>query len=255
MNKKPSFRSRLSPISGWHLAKFFFRIGLFSGTAALYLLHSHSGSSIDFTKTYSPFLFLLWFLFAAETLRRFFPSSRESMGCQKQFSKNYIPTSLHPDASLLRQSMRRQAMGRFLTAFVWITVNLGFGLLYRQGYTDRGFLILLCLFYSVCDIFCILIYCAFQKWFLINRCCMTCLIYNWDYPMMFTPLLFVGGIPAWSLLGLGIALLIKWELDYHRHPERFFQEWNLGMKCINCKEKLCLIKACNTDSHPSGTAR
>lgn len=243
MKKNMLFQDQVSSITGFHLAKFIVRIGLFAGTTALYLRHRQIGSAFDFTEAYSPLLCFLWLLFAAETIRRFFPSTRESMGCQKQFAINYREPVTPPDPLLLRQRMRQQAKGRFLTAAVWLLANLCFGLLYRTGRIDRGFLILLCLFYSVCDIFCILIYCPFQKWLLKNRCCMTCPIYNWDYPMMFTPLFFIGGLPAWSLLGLGIALLIKWELDYHRHPERFFAEGNDAMKCSSCKEKLCRIKS------------
>lgn len=72
-----------------------------------------------------------------------------------------------------------------------------------------------------------------------NKCCVTCRIYNWDYAMMFTPLLFIPSLFNWSLLALAIALLIKWEWIYHRHPERFYEESNDALRCANCREHLC----------------
>ena len=38
-------------------------------------------------------------------------------------------------------------------------------------------------------VICILFYCPFQMWFLKNRCCVNCRIYNWDYAFLFTPFL------------------------------------------------------------------
>ena len=65
--------------------------------------------------------------------------------------------------------------------------------LYENGFDiiDEGVLWLVCLFYGVCDMICILFFCPFQSWFLKNKCCCTCRIYNWDYAMMFTPLFFI----------------------------------------------------------------
>jgi len=41
--------------------------------------------------------------------------------------------------------------------------------------------------------------------------------------------------------GLGV-LLVEWEITYHAHPERFFDETNAALRCANCKEKLCSHK-------------
>ena len=35
---------------------------------------------------------LIWVIYVGEMILRFFPSRLESMGCQKQFRKNYMPT-------------------------------------------------------------------------------------------------------------------------------------------------------------------
>ena len=82
----------------------------------------------------------------------------------------------------------------------------------------------------------------FQTWFMKNRCCTTCRIYNWDFAMMFTPLVFIPSLYTYSLLGFALALLIRWEVTYRLHPERFSPATNRYLSCANCKEKLCSHK-------------
>lgn len=101
---------------------------------------------------------------------------------------------------------------------------------------------LLSLAYSVCDMICILFFCPFQTWFMKNKCCGSCRIYNWDYAMMFTPLIFVKGWYTWSILILAIGLLLNWELLVVKHPERFSESTNAALSCANCTEKLCSHK-------------
>ena len=60
--------------------------------------------------------------------------------------------------------------------------------------------------------------------------------------MMFTPLLFIRSFYTWSLLLLGIALLVKWEITVRRHPERFSVTTNAALSCAACTEKLCRHK-------------
>ncbi|MBR3428557.1 MAG: hypothetical protein IKG87_00510 [Clostridia bacterium] len=75
-----------------------------------------------------------------------------------------------------------------------------------------------------------------------NKCCSACRIYNWDYAMMFTPLFFVRRSYSWSLLVLSVALLVRWEITFYLHPERFSERTNDYLQCRNCSEKLCFHK-------------
>ena len=129
-----------------------------------------------------------------------------------------------------------------LVSLIWIAFNALFGALHMSGILDDGIMILLCLAYSVCDMICILFFCPFQSWFLKNKCCCTCRIYNWDYAMMFTPLFFVRKSYTWSLLALSVALLARWEITFYRYPERFSEATNGYLGCRNCSEKLCTHK-------------
>ena len=121
-------------------------------------------------------------------------------------------------------------------------LNSAIGALYFTGIIDKGILILIAIVYSICDIICILYFCPFQTWFMKNRCCTTCRIYNWDFAMMFTPLVFIPSLYTYSLLGCAVLLLLRWEITYRLHPERFSVLTNKCLDCSRCEEKLCSHK-------------
>ena len=60
--------------------------------------------------------------------------------------------------------------------------------------------------------------------------------------MMFTPLVFVNNVFALTLVAISLLLLIKWEIVYKLHPERYTENTNESLACKNCKEKLCQHK-------------
>ena len=178
-------------------------------------------------------LALIWIVYTTEMICRFFPSRFESMGCQKQFERNYQPTNEGETPKLL--SWKRTVA----VAVVWLLLNGIIGMLYYAEIIDAGILVLISLAYSVCDMICILFFCPFQTWIMKNRCCTVCRIYNWDYAMMFTPYLFIPSVYTWSLLGMSLILLLRWEYAVHRYPERFSERTNACLSCKNCEEKLC----------------
>ena len=60
--------------------------------------------------------------------------------------------------------------------------------------------------------------------------------------MAATPLLVVW---CWfsGLLVLGaLVVLVRWELAFVRHPERFDQRTNASLQCENCTDKLCYLR-------------
>ena len=122
---------------------------------------------------------------------------------------------------------------------LWLSFNAIWGVLYLIGILDVADLLMLTVFYFLCDYICILFFCPFQTWIMKNRCCTTCRIYNWDFAMMFTPLVFIPGIYTYSLLGCALLLLLRWEITYRCHPERFSDATNRCLHCTNCEEKLC----------------
>jgi hypothetical protein len=237
--KEERRRFKLSKISALHYMKLAFRSGLFLAAISIYLVNRIEGSGSLFGgfENQPVILVLIWLVFAVEMVLRFFPSKFESMGCQKQFAISFIPASSRSE--MIAES---SAKTTFIVAAVWIGLNAVIGALYFAGIFDAGILILISLAYSVCDMICILFFCPFQTWFMKNKCCGSCRIYNWDYAMMFTPFVFIMNPYTWSLLLLALILLAKWEIVYRRYPERFSEATNGSLSCSNCLEKLCQHK-------------
>ena len=228
MNKNKSHLSRLYI---YHYLKLGFRTLLFIAALLLYISGRSSGIHINLedNTTYHIFRDILWIFFAFGMIMRLFPSKLETIGCQKQFKRNYVPTDEETPKLTSWKST-------FLLTVCWIGLNLIFGILYLTGIFDVGIMVLICLAYSVCDIVCILFFCPIRDWFLKNKCCADCRIYNWDYAMMFTPFVFIPHPYTWSLLGLSLVLLLIWEISYKLHPERFAKNTNACLDCKNCKE-------------------
>ena len=184
--QKASHKPKLTVVSSYHYFRLVYRSALFLAFLWMYISCRLRGSQDISTVLESRplILSLIWTVFTVEMVLRFFPSRLESPGCQKQFARNYVKTG--------RTNIDIQDNnGVVLVALIWIAFNALFGALHMSGILDDGIMILLCLAYSVCDMICILFFCPFQSWFLKNKCCCTCRIYNWDYAMMFTPLFFV----------------------------------------------------------------
>ena len=225
---------KLSLISSTHYMKLFYRSALFWIAAAVYVLGRVRGETEPFRRMEEAhwLLALIWVVYAVEMLLRFFPSKTESMGSQRQFARNYLPTGeTDPDMPPWQRT--------FGAAAAWFALNGAIGGLYFAGAIDRDILVLISLAYGVCDMICILFFCPFQTWILKNRCCGVCRIYNWDYAMMFTPFVFIPNTYTWSLLIMSLVLLARWEITLHMHPEWFSDRTNANAQCRNCKEKLC----------------
>jgi len=229
-----------SKISMLHSFKLVFRSALLIAAIVLYLINriNKTGQVFGGVENNHTLLMAIWLIFVIEMLLRFFPSKIESPGCQKMFASTYVPA----EPAEAREPAAEDYKGPFLIAMVWIGFNLIFGVLYMLGIFDGGIMMILSLAYSVCDMICILFFCPFQTWFMKNKCCSTCRIYNWDFAMMFTPLIFVRTWYTWSILIFALGLFVKWEWVYYFHPERFSESCNLALTCAGCPEKLCAHK-------------
>lgn len=231
---------KFSKIMKMHYWKLTYRSALFLSALILYIYNwiHNTGSSFSGFDENKIVLAVIWIIYAVEMVLRFIPSNYESMGCQKQFKKNYHPTDVPASEADNTPPVRT-----FTVLAAWLALNGFIGILFYTHIIDEGILLIISLAYSVCDLICILFFCPFQTWFLKNRCCCTCRIYNWDFAMMFTPLIFVKTLFAQSLVFLSLALLIRWEYVFHRHPEYFSEKTNRSLSCAECQEKLCHHKS------------
>lgn len=227
----------ISHISTLHILKLIFRSCLLLATTILYVVNRiRQSGNLILDAEHKPFILsFIWLIFVIEMFFRFFPSRLESMGCQKQFKRNYRPiesTNETKNVTTSRSSI-------IWIAVLWIVLNGIIGVVYYLHLIDDAILLLISLAYSVCDMICILFFCPFQTWFMKNKCCTSCRIYNWDYAMMFTPLVFTKDFFALSLFLFALLLLARWEITAHLYPERFSEATNESLSCVHCKEKLC----------------
>lgn len=184
---------------------------------------------------HSSFMAIVWITFAADAVLKLFPLKYESMGSQKQFKRDFAPAK---DAAKVKMTSGKKLI---IVAILWVVLNAVIAHLYFKSIIDTGVMVIISLFYAVCDMICILFYCPFQQ-FLGNKCCNTCRIYNWDYIMMFTPLIFIGNAFATGLVVLSVVIFVRWEYTARKHPERFCEQTNENLRCANCTEKRCSRK-------------
>ena len=213
--------------------KLFVRGSFFITAVILYLT-----GDIEAVSKKGIFPLIVWLWYFVEMVLRLFPTGMESMGCEKVFKKNYHPPKVE------REPKNQSAKTTFIVALVWFALNGAIFALHFifPKFVDKYVLALVALAYGVCDIICILFFCPFQTWFMKNRCCTTCRIYNWDFAMLCTPFLLIPSFYTYSLLGMALIILAKWEITYKLHPERFSERTNESLRCKNCTEKLCKHK-------------
>ncbi len=230
-------KRKMSAIVKLHCVKITYRAVLFLTALVIYIYNrvKNTGKIFGGLEENPWVLGGIWLLFFVEMMFRFFPSRLESPGCQKHFAKNFKCKS----AERVKLTTAKTTA---IAAVSWIIPNTILAILYYLKVFDLGIMYLIVFAYSVCDIICILFFCPFRLWIMKNKCCTTCRIYNWDYAMMFTPMLIVGKPYGLSLFAIAFVLLIVWEVSVYRHPERFTEVTNASLSCANCNEKLCQYK-------------
>lgn len=73
-----------------------------------------------------------------------------------------------------------------------------------------------------------------------NNCCKNCGINSWDYAIFASALIFaprlsvVATILNWSIVLVAFGILVIWEINYYKHPYRFYPESNKTLSCKNC---------------------
>lgn len=212
--------------------KLLFRTTLFILIFTFYLLYKFKNYNVFNSNIFPYVMWVIWAIFMFEMALRLFPSSLVEQGCQKHFKQNYIPKA---SDEIKLQSWKKT----FKVAMIWVVLNATLGALYLAEVIDDGVLLLITLFYGIGDIVCILFFCPY-RFFMKNRCCMDCRIYNWDYIWFFTLLIFIPSFYTYSLIGLALVILIIWEINFRVHPERFSVSTNDYISCKNCKEKMCI---------------
>jgi len=225
------------------LIKFVIRIAIFVAIFALYLLNKQL--LCDFmlqpvVKGVTP-IHVLWLVFMVMMLRHVFPYKKLSMALRKSEKEQYEKQQDYSELELYR-FVQDQNVKAWTVMLIWLSFNAIFGMLYLFHVIDSADLLMLTVFYFLCDYICILLFCPFQSFIMKNKCCVNCRIYDWGHFMMFTPMLFIRNFFSWSLFFMSLVVLIHWEIIYAKHPERFWFGSHKKLQCANCKDKICKLK-------------
>ena len=237
------FQKEATPMLKIYIIKLIIRILIFVITAVIYLYDKEAvyqlimmplGQGINF-------MHILWFVFMVMMITHLFPKGKKTMALLKIEKEEYVPV---PDYSKeeLKRFVKSQNKRAMLIMVIWMAFNSIFGLLYVAGILEKADLIMLTVFYFLCDYICILFFCPFQTFIMKNKCCINCRIYDWGHFMMFTPMLWFGNFYGLSLFITACIVLIHWEIRYAKYPERFWQGSNRKLQCESCKDKTCQMK-------------
>ena len=227
-----------------YVLNFLARIAVFLLILFLYVNHKEQLTEFMVSPLYfgiSP-LMVIWCYFMLVMLLHIFPSKLTSMALLKSREDTFIPVPGYSEFELLKyvQDQNRKAWRVML---YWLCFNAMFAFFYLIGVLEEGDLFMLTVFYFLSDYICILLFCPFQTVVMKNKCCINCRIYDWGHFMMFTPMLFIKSFFSWSLFFTSVVVLIKWELVYAKYPERFWNGSNQVLRCVQCRDRTCHLKA------------
>ena len=243
-------RLKRTQILNKYTAHFAFRFAVFITFLSLYLFRRELLSDIiNFTlwQKVTP-LHLVWGCFMVIMISHLFPSREHISMALKKISGKHFPKhtsmeTLTPEQRLEMLEFTQKAnVKAWVVMLVWLLFNCAIGILYLLGVLQDIDLLMLTVFYFLSDYICILFFCPFQTIIMKNKCCVNCRIFDWGHFMMFTPMMFIKSFFSWSLFATALVVLIKWEIVYANHPERFWPETNTHLKCSNCKDQLCHYK-------------
>jgi hypothetical protein len=170
-----------------------------------------------------------------------FPQQRH-MGGQQQTIWNTVRIQHEYNQRLLYNEIKKMNDGAKKVLTLWIAINAVIILLYFYGVIGGSEIILIVALFYVCDAFCMFVWCPLQHFFMKARCCINCRIYGWGYFLVYAPLFIIVDFFTWSLAIMSLILLIRWEIIYFRHTERFWAGSNAALQCSNCSERSCELK-------------
>ena len=184
-------------------------------------------------------LHLLWVIWIVDMVLQIVPiKNKIPLGSQKLFANRFRPIREKINHNALREYVVSTTKAAYKVLLLWCFLIAVIGILYFSGILNKTALFMISVVFYVCDLICVLIWCPFRL-IMKNKCCTTCRIFNWDHLMMFSPIIFIGGFYAISLVTMAFIAWLVWELCVLIYPERFWEMTNIALKCSECTDKLC----------------
>ena len=187
------------------------------------------------------FIWLVWLTLVFHMLYRLIPNKRISIGARKHYACTYrAATPNGSDSKNIQISQEQLHKGALLSALGWFVVSAAVVIaLYLFNMLTPAIMIIVALTYAAFDIVFILFFCPLRLFFMRNRCCVVCRIYNWDYFMICAPLIIYPHFFSVSLFLISAAVLLRWEIALRKNPRFFLKEHNDNLSCESCEDKLC----------------
>lgn len=182
---------------------------------------------------------ILWLIWVFDIILQIIPiKNTVALGSQKLFKNRFRSIREKINYKALKNYIKFTTKSAYKVFVIWFLLITIIGILYYFNIINKIWLFMISVFFYVCDLICVLIWCPFRL-IMKNKCCTTCRIFNWDHLMMFSPLIFCGGFFSISLVILSVIAWLLWELCVLIYPERFSEITNEALKCSNCTDKLC----------------
>ncbi len=224
-----------------YFARLFGRIAIFIACLMVCFIAPEKFEILErdnFFKGFSLF-HLLWLVWVIDMILQIIPvKNKVALGSQKLFANHFRPIREKINYNALKNYVVSTTKAAYKVMMIWVILIAAIGGLYYANIINKLWLFMISVFFYVCDLICVLIWCPFRL-IMKNKCCTTCRIFNWDHLMMFSPLIFVGGFFATSLVAMALLAWLIWELCVIIYPERFWEMTNLSLKCCECTDKLC----------------
>lgn len=127
------------------------------------------------------FFHIMWLLWMADMVLQLVPCRDYwPLGSQKFLKNTFKPLKDYMEQSRegLLRFIYRSKKDALRVALVWLLLIAVIAVLYFTGLIGRNVLLVFTVAFYVCDLICVLFWCPFRVWFMKNRCCTTCRIFN-----------------------------------------------------------------------------
>ena len=213
-----------------HRAKLWLRISVFAAVLLWLCIRPDQGN--DPIRSPIRGYHFLWGIGMLEMALVFFPRIAPGASCGRVYNRHYIPA--HHDPVRIRKQVRQSNHRLWGVIALWLLCLACLGSALWLKLIERVHMVFAAASCSLLDQLFVNLGCPLRSWIMKNKCCTTCRIYSWGFAMMFSPLLFIPSFWTYSLVAVAACILIRWEIAYARHPERFSEISNKALRCSRC---------------------
>ena len=130
-------------------------------------------------------LHVLWFIWIIDMILQIIPiKNKVALGSQKLFANRFRPITNKVNYNALKSYIKNTTTSAYKVFIIWAILIMVIGVLYYNNIINKIWLFMISVFFYVCDLICVLVWCPFRL-IMKNKCCTTCRIFNWDHLMMF----------------------------------------------------------------------